>query len=88
VYLLTDGAVFNTELVVDLIRNNNQNSQVNTFGLGSGADEDLIKNCAKAGRGHYTFIYKLDEIESKVIDALTKDFYEYLTVKEIRVHDA
>ncbi len=86
-YLLTDGAVFNTEEVVNLIRVNNQNCSVNTFGIGSGADENLIKNCAKAGRGHFTFIDKLQEIETKVIDALTKDFYEYLTVKDIRVFD-
>ena len=86
-YLLTDGAVFNTEAVVDLIRKNNQNCQVNTFGIGSGADENLIRNCAKAGRGHFTFIDKLEEIETKVIDSLTKDFYEYLSVKQIRVYD-
>jgi hypothetical protein len=80
-YLLTDGAVSNTEDVVNLIKVNNQNCSVNTFGIGSGADESLIKNSAKAGRGHYTFIHQLHEIETKVIDALTKDFYEYLTVK-------
>jgi von Willebrand factor A domain-containing protein 5 len=80
-YLLTDGAVSNTEEVVNLIRQNNQNCSVNTFGIGSGADESLIKNSAKAGRGHFTFIYELQEIETKVIEALTKDFYEYLTVK-------
>lgn len=85
--MLTDGAVFNTKEVVDLVRANNQNCSVNTFGIGSGADEELIKDCAKAGRGHYTFIYNLDEIESKVIDSLTKDFYEYLSVKDIRVYD-
>jgi len=86
-YLLTDGAVSNTEDVVNLIKANNQNCSVNTFGIGSGADESLIKNSAKAGRGHYTFIHQLHEIETKVIDALTKDFYEYLTVKELKVYD-
>ena len=86
-YLLTDGAVFNTEEVVNLIRANNQNCSVNTFGIGSGADENLIKNSAKAGKGHFTFIHQLHEIETKVIEALTKDFYEYLTVKDIRVFD-
>jgi len=29
----------------------------------------------------------LHEIETKVIEALTKDFYEYLSVKNIRVFD-
>ncbi len=84
---MTDGAVSNTEAIVKLIRQNSQNFTVNTFGIGSGADEILIKNCAKAGNGHYSFIDKLEEIERKVIDSLTKDFYEYLTVKNIRVYD-
>jgi hypothetical protein len=56
-YLLTDGAVFNPEKVVNLIRFNNQDCTVNTFGIGSGADEYLIRNCAKAGNGHFSFIY-------------------------------
>ncbi len=38
IYLLTDGAVFNTEEVVKIIRKNNKKCQVNTFGIGSGAD--------------------------------------------------
>jgi hypothetical protein len=29
----------------------------------------------------------LHEIETKVIESLTKDFYEYLIVKDIRVFD-
>lgn len=77
----------NTNEVVDLIRKNNQNCQVNTFGIGSGADQFLIRNCAKAGKGHFTFIFKMAEIETKVIDSLTKDFYEYINVKNIRVFD-
>jgi hypothetical protein len=30
--------------------------RVNTFGIGSGASTDLIKNCAKAGVGMFYFI--------------------------------
>jgi len=43
---------------------------VNTFGVGEGASADLIKNAAAAGLGHYSFIYKLDEIERVVIESL------------------
>lgn len=80
--------MINTQEIINLIRNNNENCQVNTFGIGSGADENLIRYCAKEGRGHFSFIYHLEEIETKVIDSLTKDFYEYLSVKDIRVYDS
>lgn len=55
-YLLTDGAVENTKLIVELIRENRKNCKVHTFGIGEGASSELIKDCAYAGRGHYSFI--------------------------------
>jgi len=70
IYLLTDGAVYNTEEVVNLIRLNRESCFVHTFGIGSGASSELVKNCAIAGHGHYSFILRLDEIEQKVIEAL------------------
>jgi hydrogenase maturation factor len=74
-------------MVVNLIKENNEFCQVNTFGVGSHVDTSLIKNCAKAGRGHYTFIEDGQNIERKVIEALTKDFIELLEVQHIRVYD-
>ena len=53
VYLLTDGAVGNTKAVVELVMKNNENCSVNTFGIGSGADDNLIRNGAKAGKGNF-----------------------------------
>lgn len=81
-YLLTDGAVANTRQLVDLIRANRDNCRVHTFGIGSGASSELIKDCAFAGQGHYSFIYKLEEIELRVMEALQKDFLEYLSIQE------
>ena len=43
-------------MVVSLIRNHRDKSTVHTFGIGSGVSTELIKNCALAGNGHYTFI--------------------------------
>jgi hypothetical protein len=60
IYLLTVGAISNTKEVVDLIRANNNNCTVNTFGIGSSVDENLIKDCAKAGKGNFTFIHNLE----------------------------
>jgi hypothetical protein len=61
-YLLTDGGVSNTQEIVNLIRINRGTTRVHTFGIGSGASTELVKDCAKAGLGHFSFIYDLNEI--------------------------
>jgi len=55
--------------------------KLHTFGVGHGASVELIKDAASAGGGHFSFIYNVDEIENKVIEALSKDFVEYLNLK-------
>ena len=80
--MLTDGAVYNTNLIIDLIDKEamKSNSRVHTFGVGRGADESLVKGAAKAGCGTHSFIYKNSEIESKVILALQKNYVPVLNV--------
>ena len=87
-YLLTDGAVANTEEIVSEIKKNVQSCRVHTFGIGDGASSELVKNCAFAGHGHYSFISDPEEIEKKVMLALQKDFLEYLEIKEASFLDA
>jgi len=43
---------------------------------------ELIKECAFAGQGHYSFIYNPEDIEKRVMEALQKDFLEYLIIEE------
>jgi len=44
IYLLTDGAIWDTQQVVRLVEQNSSLDQrVHTFGIGSGASEELIK---------------------------------------------
>ena len=81
-YLLTDGAVANTKEIVSEIKKNVQSCRVHTFGIGEGASSELIKNCAFAGHGHYSFISDPEELVKKVMLALQKDFLEYLEIKE------
>lgn len=50
---------------------------MHTFGVGKGADANLIKLVAMAGMGHFTFILDPEEIQEKVISALTKTVFEY-----------
>ena len=90
VYLLTDGAVHNNNAIIELVKQNctpSSNIQVHTFGVGSGADEQLIKGCAFAGLGNFSFIYKDSEIEEKVIESMSKSRLEYLIVNECSILD-
>ena len=91
IYLLTDGAVANSNAVIELIRQNCSNkfltTKVHTFGVGQGADENLVVGCAEAGLGGYSFIYKDEEIEEKVISQLSKARLDYLVINEAKILD-
>ena len=63
-----------------MIKDNRGTCTVHTFGIGNGVSTELVKDCAKAGQGHYSFINNLDEIEKKVMQSLQKDFLEYLII--------
>ena len=78
----------NNTQIIKLIKDEcNQKIRLHTFGVGSGADESLIKGCAFAGKGNFTFIYNDNEIEEKVIDSLQKTKLEYLLIKECAILD-
>ena len=64
-----------------MISANKSKCHVHTFGIGDGVSTELIKNCASAGHGHYSFITDLNEIEKKVIEAIQKDFLQYICVR-------
>ena len=71
VFLLTDGAISNTDDVVARIRKYNYSTRVHTFGIGSGASAYLVKETAKAGLGTSAMIADNDpKIKEKVIQAL------------------
>ena len=71
VFLLTDGAIGNTDEVVSKIRKFNYSTRVHTFGIGSGASAYLVKETAKAGLGTSAMIADNDpKIKEKVIQAL------------------
>lgn len=56
IYLLTDGAVHNNKAIIDLVKMNcglGSSVKLHTFGVGNGADENLIKGCAFAGMGNF-----------------------------------
>ena len=56
VFLLTDGEVSNTEMVINIVKQNIKYARVHTIGIGDGASVALVKGCAEKGKGHHTFI--------------------------------
>ena len=68
-----------------MIRENKATCKVHTFGIGSGVSTELIKNCAVSGGGHFYFIDNLAEIEKKVLNALSKEFFDYLCIKDVKL---
>ena len=71
-FLLTDGQVDKKSRVIKLIKSNNSEFKVNSFGIGYSFDEDLIKRSAEAGNGIPNFVNNIDEIGKKVIFTLSK----------------
>jgi len=89
IMLLTDGAVWDTNSVVNLVKQHcSLEQRVHCFGVGRGASEDLIKRCAFKGYGNYFFIYNNDEIEETVIRAITKTRLDYKILQDLKLFDA
>jgi hypothetical protein len=77
--------VGNTQAIVDLVKTNCgpvNKTYLHTFGVGSGADQNLIRGCAFAGLGNFYFIHNDSEIEEKVIESLAKTKLDYLIITE------
>ena len=84
IFLLTDGEVGNTDDVVSLVRKNNGNTRVFTFGIGDGVSTSLIKNVAKASKGKAIFIKDKDNMQAKVIARMKGSLKRCLS--EIQLH--
>jgi len=46
--------------------------KVHTFGVGSGASQELVKGVAEASKGTYSFCSESDNLKVKVIQALNR----------------
>ena len=56
IFLITDGGVMYTELVLKLIKENIKSAKIFSLGIGNGASQELIKGAAQAGNGTYEFV--------------------------------
>ena len=61
----------NTSKVIRMVERNCKFSRVHTIGVGDGCSEELIKGCAKKGKGHYVFIKNDEDCSEKIVQLLT-----------------
>lgn len=56
IFLLTDGCVSNTEIIIRMVADNIKYSRVHSIGIGNGCSKHLITGCAEKGKGQHVFI--------------------------------
>jgi Ca-activated chloride channel family protein len=66
VVFLTDGSVSNEEELFTFIKKELGDSRLFTIGIGSAPNSYFMTRAANLGRGSYTFIGKLDEVQEKM----------------------
>uniref|UniRef100_A0A8C2JHR3 Uncharacterized protein n=1 Tax=Cyprinus carpio TaxID=7962 RepID=A0A8C2JHR3_CYPCA len=69
-FVFTDGEVFNTKEVLDLVKSHVHSHRCFSFGIGEGASAALITGMAREGSGHAQFITDTDRMQPKVMQSL------------------
>ncbi|XP_023009321.3 von Willebrand factor A domain-containing protein 5A [Maylandia zebra] len=69
-FVFTDGEVWDTKEVIDLVKKNSDSHRCFSFGIGEGASSALINGMAKEGGGHAQFITDTDRMQAKVMQSL------------------
>ena len=69
VIFMTDGSIGNEQALFDIIRDELGQSRLFTVGIGSAPNSYFMQRAASFGRGTYTYIGKLNEVQGKM-DAL------------------
>lgn len=79
IFLLTDGAVRDTEAVIDLVSRNSRFTRVHCIGVGSNVSLALVKGCAEAGKGRCILIDKNEDPADKIIELLEASLTPLIT---------
>ena len=76
-FILTDGEVNNREECLGLIASNSEKFKVHAIGIGSSFDKLLIQNAGIQGRGTYHFVQNVSDVNSIIIESLSKCLRNY-----------
>ena len=77
-FILTDGEVDNREECLELISTNSEKFKIHAIGIGSSFDKILIQNAGIQGKGSYNFVNNVSEVNSIIIQSLSKCLRSYL----------
>ena len=72
IVFLTDGCVGNEEALFQIIQEKLGGSRLFTIGIGSAPNSFFMKNAARKGRGTFTYIGKINEVQMQMERLFTK----------------
>jgi Ca-activated chloride channel family protein len=87
VVFMTDGQVGNEEELFGFIRNHLGRSRLFTVGIGAAPNSNFMRNAARFGRGTYTYVGSVNEVQEKMTSLFTKLESPVLTNVEVRFDD-
>ncbi|MDR8524180.1 marine proteobacterial sortase target protein [Shewanella fidelis] len=87
VLFITDGAVANESALFQQIADQLADSRLFTIGIGSAPNAHFMQRAAELGRGTYTYIGKMDEVNHKVVKLLEKIEKPQVTDVDLRFSD-
>jgi Ca-activated chloride channel family protein len=86
IVFITDGSVSNEESLMKLISNKLENSRLFTVGIGSAPNSYFMSEAAKIGRGTFTYIGSVDQVQEKMLALLTKLQHPAITDIELQIN--
>ncbi|GAC19119.1 VIT domain-containing protein [Paraglaciecola arctica] len=86
IVFITDGSVGNEESLMQLISNKLENSRLFTVGIGSAPNSYFMSEAAKMGRGTFTYIGSVDQVQEKMLKLLTKLQHPAITDIELQLN--
>ena len=87
IFILTDGAVFNTNECLNKIQEIVKNKDIRFFslGIGNGCDEILVKGMSNKGNGIPEFVENPEQITDKVVFLLEESMNYYLNYVNVDI---
>ena len=86
-FILTDGEVNNREECLSLINTHSDKFKVHAIGIGSSFDKQLIQNAGIQGRGTYNFVANVSDVNSIIIESLSKCLRNYVLNAKISLNE-
>jgi Ca-activated chloride channel family protein len=88
IVFITDGSVGNEESLMQLIADKLVNTRLFTVGIGSAPNSYFMSEAAKMGKGTFTYIGSIAQVQEKMLTLLTKLQYPALTDIELQLNSS